>query len=437
MIDERFLQQLVDDAMAGVDPPADGPDRIRAAGRVGAGRAGAGRAGAGGVEPGGAEPGGAEPGRAAAGRAGVARAEAGRVRAWVRARLTTKVRIGLGMATVVIVVAVSVALFGSGGRSPARLTAGRASSASGGTGASVATGSGTDQQTGSSSGQASRAITRPASGPDVAASGSGASAGSGSSGASGLTGAAASGVPPASGSVVPNQVPSMATRVIKTGSISLQAQSGHLQDLLSRASAEADGLGGYVQASNAQTPAGTEVPSGSVTLEVPVAQFQNLVNYVQRLGKNLSVTTAGRDVTADYVDLQARLTALQGTRTQFEQILTQATAIPDILSVESQISDVETQIEQIQGQIQVMDQQTSYSTLTVQVSEAVAPGKVVTPPKPPSGLEKSWQHARHSFAHGVEAVIGALGGIAVFLIFAGALLLLARFGWGLVRRRLV
>jgi TolA-binding protein len=138
------------------------------------------------------------------------------------------------------------------------------------------------------------------------------------------------------------------------------------------------------------------------------------------------------------VDLQARIQSLEDARSQFQQILTQTTSIGDILAVEQQISDLQTQIEQLQGQLQVMANQATYSTLTVHVAEAakkaVAPPP---PPRPPSGMAKAWAHARHSFAHGVEAVVGALGGIAVFLAFAAAFLLAGRLGWIFLRRRLV
>jgi hypothetical protein len=247
-------------------------------------------------------------------------------------------------------------------------------------------------------------------------------------GAAGVQSGAQSASPAAGG--LPDEVPQLPTRVIKTGSIGLSvpAGAGRIDATLGRVSAKADGLGGFVSSSSVQTAGGGPTAAGALTLRVPVAAFDTLVAFVQTLGSPTSVTTSGQDVTASYVDLQARIAALQGARTQFEQILARAVTIGDILSVESQISDIETQVEQLQGQLQVLSDQTSFSTLTVDVTQTAVTG-VVHPARPAGGLEKAWLHARRSFAHGVEAVVGASGGIAVFLVFAGLLALAGRLIW--------
>jgi len=271
----------------------------------------------------------------------------------------------------------------------------------------------------------------PASTASGGPAGSDASVGSGAS--AGLAGA--SGSSRAAGEAIPNEVPPLATKVVKTGSISVTVKSGQLGDTLAAISSRVVALGGFVSGTTMATPTDSAPPSGSLTLRVPVGSFETLVAIVEKTGSVNTVTTSGQDVTASSVDLQARVGALQDTRTQFEQVLARAVTIGDILSVESQISDLQTQIEQLQGQLQVLENQTSYSTLSVNVSERPKPGVIVKPPKPASGLEKAWRHARHTFASGVEAVIGATGGIAVFLVFASLLTGIGVLGWRLVRRR--
>jgi len=82
----------------------------------------------------------------------------------------------------------------------------------------------------------------------------------------------------------------------------------------------------------------------------------------------------------------------------------------------------------------VLADQTSFGTLTVNLTE---PGSGSLTATPPSGLAQAWAHARSTFTHGVEAVIGASGGVLVFLLFAGLVLLAVRLAWPVVRRRLV
>ena len=146
------------------------------------------------------------------------------------------------------------------------------------------------------------------------------------------------------------------------------------------------------------------------------------------------MNTSAVDVTATYVDLTARLNALEATRAQFLQILAKAQSIGDILAVEAQITPVQTQIEQLQGQQQVLDDQTSFATLAVHVAVPAARAPVA---RPAGGLGGAWAHARHAFASGIESVVSSLGGIAVFLVCVAVLVGLARVTWAVIRRRLV
>lgn len=266
--------------------------------------------------------------------------------------------------------------------------------------------------------------------PVVASSGSSSAPSPQAAAATGGMGAAA----PAPG-VLPNEVPALPTKVIKSGSVSIQVPPGKLEDVVSNVTLQSAAAGGFIAGTSERAPEGSNPPSASLTVKLPVARFETFVAYVQHQGTVLALSTTGQDVTASYVDLQARITALQDTRTQFEQILARATTIGDILSVESQIGDLETQIEQLQGQFNVLDNETSYSTLTVDVTETPKPGVVVHPERPPSGLDRAWLHARHSFSHGIEAVLGATGGIAVFLLLAGMALAVGRLAWTSYRRR--
>jgi Domain of unknown function (DUF4349) len=227
-------------------------------------------------------------------------------------------------------------------------------------------------------------------------------------------------------------VPALASRIVKTGDIGLVVAKGKLGASVDQLGSLAVGLGGYVADTKANE--GGSTPTADITLQVPVDRFEAALRGTRALGRPISVATSSKDVTADYVDLDARIHSLQATRDQFLQILAKATTIGDTLAVQQQLTGIQTQIEQLQGQQRVLDSQTSYSTLAVHVSE---PDSSPGVPKPPSGWSKAWVHARHSFTHGLEAVIGWLGGFGVFAICVIALLLAGRVSWSAIRRRLV
>ena len=224
-------------------------------------------------------------------------------------------------------------------------------------------------------------------------------------------------------------------RIVKTGSIDLEVSKGGFATVTDRLSSLATGAGGFVSASS--TVESADVPTGSVTLRVPAAAFDDVLAQVRSLGRVLQVTSKGEDVTAQYVDLDARISALTATRHQYETLLTKATSIADTLNVQQRISDLQTQIEQLQGQQRVLQDHSSLATLDVHLSPPGA-GKVkLTAAKPPTGMAKAWHRAKSGFGAGIEAVVAASGTVAFLLLLGAVLLVIVRLAWPLFRRRLI
>jgi len=257
--------------------------------------------------------------------------------------------------------------------------------------------------------------------------GSGASASTGSTG-----GAPASSVPP-----LPAGSVGQPAKVEANGSISLTIGNGKLQSVLATLSDLAAGKGGFVASSQAQvSDGGSGTPSsGTIVLRVPEASFGALVSQVQQMGHATSVTTTSTDVTGQYVDLQARITALEASRQQYLTIMGQATSIGDILAVQSQLDTLQSQIEQLQGQLAVLDNETTYGTLTVSLAEA---GHRPVPPQPPStGLDRAWHDGIGGFVSGVEWLIRIAGSTLFVLLCVGVLLVAGRWVWRASRRRML
>ena len=143
---------------------------------------------------------------------------------------------------------------------------------------------------------------------------------------------------------------------------------------MTKLSAIATGAGGFVASSQTQTGNGASgPPSGTITLQVPVTDFSSVLTQAEALGKTSNLTTKATDVTGQYVDLQARIDALTTSRQQYLTIMTKATSIGDVLSVQEELDSVQSQIEQLQGQLQLLNSQTAYSTMTITVNEPNPP----------------------------------------------------------------
>ncbi|MCU1498334.1 MAG: putative lipoprotein [Acidimicrobiales bacterium] len=223
-------------------------------------------------------------------------------------------------------------------------------------------------------------------------------------------------------------------KVVKTGSLDLQVRRGGFGVTVDSITTKAVGLGGYV--ADSTTTASGDSPSGTVTVRVPSTSFDKLLVELRKLGKVESVTQKGTEVSAQYTDLQARLSAQTATRDRLNVVLSKATTVPDILSVQDRITQVQTEIEQLQGQLRLLDDQTSMGTLAVSVAEPGAKLPVLTNPSDRT-VRSAFREARNRFGNGVEAVIAWSGGALAVLLVGLIALVIARLFWTRFRRYLL
>ena len=153
-----------------------------------------------------------------------------------------------------------------------------------------------------------------------------------------------------------------AAQIVKTGQMTLEVND--IDAALTNAQSTIAKLGGYVDSSSRD---GTgDQATASITFRVPVGQWDAALSALHKVGtKVLSEQTGSSDVTAQVVDLNARLTNLKTTEAALQAIMGRAIAIADVIAVETQLSNVQGQIEEITAEINQLKNQAAMSTLTV------------------------------------------------------------------------
>jgi len=211
---------------------------------------------------------------------------------------------------------------------------------------------------------------------------------------------------------LPSGVVGQSARVEANGTIDLTIGDGKLEPVLSKLTFLAASVGGFVSSSQAQTGSGRieGTGTGTVVLRVPESTFGTVVTQVQLLGRPTSVTTTATDVTGQYVDLQARINALEASRQQYLTIMSHASSIGDILAVQSQIDTPAEPDRTASGSAQrLCNNETTYGTLSVSLSET---GHAPTPPpvaRPSSGLAGRGAPRSMGFVSGFEWLLRIAG----------------------------
>jgi Domain of unknown function (DUF4349) len=224
----------------------------------------------------------------------------------------------------------------------------------------------------------------------------------------------------------------LSPKVVAVGTVAMKVASSHLQTVLGQLTVLAIHDGGYVASSKVVAGSSGESSTATIVLRVPEHRFDSLVTVVQHYGTPTSVVTNSTDVTAQYVDYQAHIRALEASRTQYLAILAKAGSIASILEVQQQINVLQTQIDELEGQRNVLVNEATYSMLTVSLN----PGQGATGASP-SGLSTAWHDSIGGFVTGFESLVRAAGPALFAVLCLLVLFVLGRLSWRAARRRMI
>jgi len=208
------------------------------------------------------------------------------------------------------------------------------------------------------------------------------------------------------------------SRVIRSGRLSLVIPADSFEDRFAQAVELASANGGFVETSVTRRRAGT------LTVRVPAANFDETLAGLRALGDVTVQRISGQDVTAEYVDLQARLRIEKSRREVLLRLMDQAVSIEQTIRVQNALDDTQLRIEQLQGNIRLLDDRVSLATVEVSLrEEGVEVVQDVESASLPNAFERS--------------VAGFVGVIAAVVIGIGYLIPLALIGlvvWFVVSR---
>ena len=181
---------------------------------------------------------------------------------------------------------------------------------------------------------------------------------------------------------------------------------------------------GYLES----TDQGGSKDSGSrytyYTARIPAENYRSFLTAAGEAGNVTSLNENAQDITAEYVDVEARLKALNDQRDRLNALADKAETTADLLEIESQLSDVQYQLESYTGQMRLMDNQVRYSTVDISLQEV----RVLTPTATTFGekfveaVTSGWR----GFVDGAENLILVVVYLWPVVLIVLAILLVAR-----------
>jgi hypothetical protein len=108
----------------------------------------------------------------------------------------------------------------------------------------------------------------------------------------------------------------------------------------------------------------------NMTIRIPSENFEKFISTLEKgseklLYKNISA----RDVTEEFIDIEARLNTKKEVEKRYIQLLSKAKNIKEILEVEEKLRVLREEIESKEGRLKYLKKQVSYSTVYLQITQ--------------------------------------------------------------------
>lgn len=218
--------------------------------------------------------------------------------------------------------------------------------------------------------------------------------------------------------------------IIKTGELTLQV--GDIAAAVTSATQRIDALDGYASGSERT---GTRADAqATITFRVPAAQWDAAMNAIRTLPSEVvAERSTTDDVTSQVVDLGAQIRNLQATERALQAIMDRATVIKDVLTVQDELTTTRGQIEELTAQKAHLEEQATYSSLSVTFQRTPEPVLTVQQDRFDPGVQVDAASASLvSVLQGVETA-GIWIGI-VWLPILASIGVIAGGGFAIVRR---
>jgi hypothetical protein len=158
----------------------------------------------------------------------------------------------------------------------------------------------------------------------------------------------------------------------------------------------------YIASENEQN--NTYSLSNTMVIRVLNKDFDGLVNNVSAIASHVnSKNVYTEDVTAEFVDITARLKTKREVEKRYFDILQKASKVTDILEVEEKIRVIQEEIEAKEGQLKYLNDQVAYSTINLSFHQDFE--------YQPSEEPGFFGRLGHAFGNGWKGFLGFIVGI--------------------------
>ncbi|GAA5109210.1 hypothetical protein GCM10023339_09030 [Alloalcanivorax gelatiniphagus] len=224
--------------------------------------------------------------------------------------------------------------------------------------------------------------------------------------------------------------PDLERSVISSGTISLASKD--VADTRREVQRVVDAQGGQITEETTESDSDGETSYSRLVVRVPSSRFGAAMVALEQAGVLRSSSRGSDDVTTEVIDTGVRVRAQEASLKRVELLLAEARSLKDIIWIESQLTSRQAELDSLKSQQSWLSDQTSMSTITVDIS--TQPGAVDEPEEEdePAGFLAGLRGGTKALDTTLSAVTTVIGAL---LPFAAVALVLGLPVWLVLRRR--
>ena len=206
--------------------------------------------------------------------------------------------------------------------------------------------------------------------------------------------------------------------------VTISAETKEFDHVKADVEAQVKFLGGYIEYSNvAGTGNDRDLRTAYYQVRIPADQLDTLLEKVGNSCTVLSSSENTSDVTLEYVDSKARVESLRVEYDQLMELLDNAQDLDTIIVLQNRLSDVRYEIEYYESNIRVLENQVTYATLNLSLTEVLEETEVEEPhvvtysEKVSDQFADTWENTKIFFQDLLLDLIAAIPGLIVLAVF--------------------
>lgn len=158
--------------------------------------------------------------------------------------------------------------------------------------------------------------------------------------------------------------------IIKEGYLSIEVRD--INGASGEIAAKIKELEGFVASESAYSESTRS--SRNMTVRIPADRFDQLISFLEAqavrvANKNITL----RDVSEEYVDVEARLATKRELEQRYRELLAKARTVEEMLSIERELANVRAEIESMTGRLKYLSDRVALSTLNLEVFQTFSP----------------------------------------------------------------